>query len=212
MGDLRALTQAIESGDRAAALLLTEQALRESTAPGTVLDAMTLAMQGVGARFQRNEIYVPEMLIAARAMKEAMGVLEPRLVAADIHPIATAVIGTVQGDLHDIGKNLVGMMWKGAQIEVIDLGTNVAPDRFVTAAAEHGARLVGISALLTTTMVGMRDVVEAIRSADLNDVKIIVGGAPVTADFARDIGADGYALDAGSAADVAHQILGTSGH
>jgi 5-methyltetrahydrofolate--homocysteine methyltransferase len=211
MGDLLALTQAIESGDRAAALLLTEQALRESAAPETVLDAMTLAMQRVGARFQRNEIYVPEMLIAARAMKEAMAILEPRLVAADIHPTATAVIGTVRGDLHDIGKNLVGMMWKGAQIDVIDLGTNVAPDRFVTAATEHGARLVGISALLTTTMIGMRDVVEAIRSADLNDIKIIVGGAPVTADFARDIGADGYALDAGSAVDVAQQLLSSAG-
>lgn len=211
MSDLFPLTQAIETGDRVTAARLTEEALGESVAPETVLGAMTLAMHQVGARFQRNEIYVPEMLIAARAMKEAMAVLEPRLVDADIRPTATAVIGTVRGDLHDIGKNLVGMMWKGAQIEVIDLGTNVGPDRFVSAAAEHGARLVGISALLTTTMVGMRDVVDAIRAADLPEVKIIVGGAPVTADFARDIGADGYALDAGSAVDVAQRILGTSG-
>jgi 5-methyltetrahydrofolate--homocysteine methyltransferase len=211
MSDLLPLTQAIEAGDRVTATRLTEQALGENVVPETVLEAMTLAMHRVGARFQRNEIYVPEMLIAARAMKEAMAILEPRLVAADIRPTATAVIGTVRGDLHDIGKNLVGMMWKGAQIDVIDLGTNVGPDRFVAAATEHGARLVGISALLTTTMVGMRDVVDAIRAADLPEVKIIVGGAPVTADFARDIGADGYALDAGSAVDVAQRILGTSG-
>ena len=211
MSDLLPLTQAIEAGDRVTATRLTEQALGENLVPETVLEAMTLAMHRVGARFQRNEIYVPEMLIAARAMKEAMAILEPRLVAADIRPTATAVIGTVRGDLHDIGKNLVGMMWKGAQIDVIDLGTNVGPDRFVAAATEHGARLVGISALLTTTMVGMRDVVDAIRAADLPEVKIIVGGAPVTADFARDIGADGYALDAGSAVDVAQRILGTSG-
>jgi 5-methyltetrahydrofolate--homocysteine methyltransferase len=211
MSDLLPLTQAIEAGDRVTATRLTERALGGNVVPETVLEAMTLAMHRVGARFQRNEIYVPEMLIAARAMKEAMAILEPRLVAADIRPTATAVIGTVRGDLHDIGKNLVGMMWKGAQIDVIDLGTNVGPDRFVAAATEHGARLVGISALLTTTMVGMRDVVDAIRAADLPEVKIIVGGAPVTADFARDIGADGYALDAGSAVDVAQRILGTSG-
>jgi 5-methyltetrahydrofolate--homocysteine methyltransferase len=173
----------------------------------TILDAMTGAMQEVGGRFQRNEIYVPEMLIAARAMKEAMAVLEPVLVGAGIKPEATAVLGTVKGDLHDIGKNLVGMMWKGANIEVIDLGTNVPADRFAQAAKEHSARIVGISALLTTTMVGMRDVVAAVRAASLDDVKIIVGGAPVTAEFAREIGADAYAADAGSAVDVAQAAL-----
>jgi 5-methyltetrahydrofolate--homocysteine methyltransferase len=168
---------------------------------------MTDAMGVVGGRFQRNEIYVPEMLIAARAMKEAAAVLEPVLVGAGIEPIATAVLGTVQGDLHDIGKNLVAMMWRGANIAVIDLGTNVAPERFVAAAREHKARLVGASALLTTTMVGMRDVVAAVRAANLANTKVIVGGAPVTADFAREIKADGYAPDAGSAVDVATSLL-----
>ena len=207
MADLPGLTRAIEKGDRAVALRLTDEALSEGVAAQVVLDAMTLAMQEVGARFQTGEIFVPEMLIAARAMKEATAILEPSLVAADIGPTATAVLGTVRGDLHDIGKNLVGMMWKGAHIDVIDLGTNVPPEQFVAAAREHRADLVGISALLTTTMVGMRDVVAAIHAADLGAVKIIVGGAPVTAEFAREIGADGYALDAGSAAGVAQQIL-----
>jgi 5-methyltetrahydrofolate--homocysteine methyltransferase len=168
---------------------------------------MTAAMEVIGARFQCQEIYVPEMLISARAMKEATAVLEPILVKAGIRPEHTAVIGTIKGDLHDIGKNLVGMMWKGANIEVIDLGTNVSPERFVEAAREHRAHLVGISALLTTTMVGMKDVVAAVRAADLGGVKVIVGGAPVTQDFADLIGADGYASDAASAVETARAAL-----
>ena len=168
---------------------------------------MTTAMEVIGAKFQCNEIYVPEMLISARAMKEATAILEPVLVAAGIQPEHTAVIGTIKGDLHDIGKNLVGMMWKGANIEVVDLGTNVSPETFVAAAREHGASIVGVSALLTTTMVGMRDVVAAIRAADLPGVKVIVGGAPVTAEFAASIGADGYAADAASAVEVAKQLV-----
>jgi methanogenic corrinoid protein MtbC1 len=208
MADLSALTAAIEAGNRTQAVEITQQAIDEGLAPQTILDAMTAAMQTVGGRFQRNEIYVPEMLIAARAMKESTALLEPLLVGAGIRPEATAVIGTVKGDLHDIGKNLVGMMWKGAHIEVIDLGTNVPAERYVAAAKEHHARIVGISALLTTTMVGMREVVAAIRAADLDGVKVIVGGAPVTADFARGIGADGYAPDAGAAVDVAKEALG----
>ena len=143
MADLDGLTGAIEAGDRTTAVALARAAIDEGLAPQTILDAMTAAMGVVGGRFQRNEIYVPEMLIAARAMKEAMALLEPLLVAADIQPEATAVIGTVKGDLHDIGKNLVGMMWKGANIEVIDLGMNVTPEQFVAAAKEHNARLVG---------------------------------------------------------------------
>ena len=202
MVDLNALAEAISAGDRKIATGLTSDALTSGISPGDILDAMTSAMSDVGGRFQRNEIYVPEMLIAARAMKEAMAVLEPVLVGAGIRPNATAILGTVNGDLHDIGKNLVGMMWKGANIEVIDLGTNVPAERFVQAAKEHNARIVGISALLTTTMVGMRQVVDAIRAAGLANVEIIVGGAPLTAEFAREIGADGYASDAGAAVDV----------
>jgi 5-methyltetrahydrofolate--homocysteine methyltransferase len=207
MVDMDGLTRAIEAGDRATAVALTQAAIDEGIAAQTILDAMTAAMTVVGGRFQRCEIYVPEMLIAARAMKESMAFLEPLLAGAGIRPEATAVIGTVKGDLHDIGKNLVGMMWKGANIEVIDLGTNVPPERFVAAAKEHNAHLIGLSALLTTTMVGMRDVVDAIRAAGLGDVKILVGGAPLTAEFAREIGADGYAPDAGSAVDLAKSAI-----
>jgi 5-methyltetrahydrofolate--homocysteine methyltransferase len=207
MANLSALTAAIVRGDRATARSITTGAIDEGIAAQTILDAMTSAMGAVGGRFQRCEIYVPEMLIAARAMKESMAVLEPLLAGAGIRPEATAVIGTVKGDLHDIGKNLVAMMWKGANIEVIDLGTNVPPESFVAAAKEHNAHLIGLSALLTTTMVGMRDVVAAIRAAGLGDVKIIVGGAPITAEFAREIGADGYAPDAGSAVDVAKSAI-----
>jgi 5-methyltetrahydrofolate--homocysteine methyltransferase len=207
MADLTALTEAIEAGDRVSAVRLVSEAVAEAIDPQTILDSMTLAMVQTGARFQSNEIYVPEMLIAARAMKEAMAVVEPVLVGAGIKPEATAIIGTVKGDLHDIGKNLVGMMWKGANIEVIDLGTNVPAARFAEAAKEHGARLVGVSALLTTTMVGMKDVIAAIRAADLPNVKVVLGGAPVTAEFAREAGADGFAPDAGSAVEVAQEAL-----
>jgi 5-methyltetrahydrofolate--homocysteine methyltransferase len=208
MANLAALTAAIEAGDRASAVRITREAVEEGLDPRTVLAAMTAAMEVIGAKFQCQEIYVPEMLISARAMKEATAVLEPVLTAAGIRPEHTAVIGTIKGDLHDIGKNLVGMMWKGANIEVVDLGTNVTPEAFVAAAKEHGASIVGVSALLTTTMVGMKDVVAAVRAADLPGVKVIVGGAPVTADYAASIGADGYAPDAASAVDVAKTAVG----
>jgi 5-methyltetrahydrofolate--homocysteine methyltransferase len=207
MADLDGLSKAIEAGDRVTAVALTQAAIDDGLGAQVILDAMTNAMTIVGGRFQRDEIFVPEMLIAARAMKEATARLEPLLVAADIRPEATAILGTVQGDLHDIGKNLVGMMWRGANIEVFDLGVNVPPERYVAAVKEHNASLLGLSALLTTTMGGMRNVVAAIRAAGLTDVKIIVGGAPVTAEFAREIGADGYAPDAGSAVDVAKSMI-----
>ncbi len=207
MADLAALAAAVEAGDRTTAKAITQAACDEGVDPHAILAAMTGAMDVIGGRFQRNEIYVPEMLISARAMKEAMLILEPVLVGAGIRPEHRAVIGTISGDLHDIGKNLVAMMWKGANFEVIDLGTNVAPERFVAAIQEHDARLVGISALLTTTMTGMRDVVAAVRGAGLADVRILVGGAPVTAEWAAEIGADGYAPDAATAVEVARQAL-----
>jgi len=149
------------------------------------------------------------MPIAARAMKEAMGVLEPILVEAGIKPIAKAIIGTVEGDLHDIGKNLVAMMWKGANFDVVDLGTNVPPQKFVTAVQEHQAQLVGLSALLTTTMPAIKSTVEAIKEAGLDVTKVVIGGAPVTQEYADEIGADGYAPDAASAVDVARNLLAT---
>ncbi len=207
MADLAALKDAIEAGDRGQATAITREAVADDLDPSITLRAMTAAMEGVGNRFAAAEIFVPEMLMSARAMKESLAILEPVLTAAGIRPMHTAVIGTTKGDLHDIGKNLVGMMWKGANIAVVDLGVNVTAQRFVEAAIEHNATLVGISALLTTTMVGMRDVVDAIRAADLPGVKVIVGGAPVTQEFANAIGADGFAPDAASAVDVAKKAV-----
>jgi 5-methyltetrahydrofolate--homocysteine methyltransferase len=209
VADLAGLKAAIEAGDRATAVAITTAAVEAGDDPQAVLDAMTGAMEVVGGRFAAGEIFVPEMLISARAMKEATAVLEPVLVASGIRPEHTAVIGTIKGDLHDIGKNLVAMMWKGANLAVVDLGTNVSPEAFVAAAREHGASLVGVSALLTTTMVGMRDVVAAVRQT-LPDVKVIVGGAPVTADYAASIGADGYAPDAAAAVGVAKRAVGAA--
>lgn len=203
MADLEVLIAAIQDGDRGTATRVTAEAIRDGMDPRSILDAMTAAMAEVGRRFQCNEVYVPEMLISARAMKEATALLEPVLIKADIRPEWTAVIGTINGDLHDIGKNLVAMMWRGANIKVVDLGTNVSAERFVEAARDHEASLIGISALLTTTMVGMRDAVATIRAADLPGLRIMVGGAPVTPEFAAEIGADAYAPDAASAVDVA---------
>jgi 5-methyltetrahydrofolate--homocysteine methyltransferase len=206
MADLTALTAAVEAGNRKDAAALTQAAVDEGTDPTTILDAMTAAMDVVGRKFQEGELYVPEMLIAARAMKAGTEILEPVLLAAGVKPEFRAVVGTVEGDLHDIGKNLVGMMWKGGGIEVIDLGVNVPPARFVEAAQEHNAHLIGVSALLTTTMPNMRGVVEAVRAADLS-AKVVIGGAPVTPEYAAQIGADGYAPDAGSAVDLARGLL-----
>jgi 5-methyltetrahydrofolate--homocysteine methyltransferase len=206
MTDMAALTAAVETGDRQAALRLTTEGIAEGASARALLDAMTAAMDTVGTRFQNGEIFIPEMLISARAMKEAMAVLEPLLTASGIRPRHRAVVGTVQGDLHDIGKNLVSMMWKGADIEVFDLGVNVSANQFIAAAQEHDANLIGISALLTTTMAGMGQVVAAIRAANL-PVKVLVGGAPLTREYASQIGADGYAPDAAAAVEVARAVL-----
>lgn len=205
--NLADLTEAIKKGNRAEAVRLTHQAIAAQLAPIDCLNAMVAAMDEVGHRFQCNEIFVPEMLIASRAMKESMALLEPVLIKAGIKPCCTAVIGTVQGDLHDIGKNLVAMMWKGANFGVIDLGTNVAPERFVAAVQQHHASVVGLSALLTTTLPAMKQTVAALRAAGLNDIKVVVGGAPITQDFARDIGADGFAPDAAAAVDVVRGLV-----
>jgi 5-methyltetrahydrofolate--homocysteine methyltransferase len=204
---LSQLTEAIKSGNRKQATALTSQAISAGTPAREILDAMVAAMDEVGRRFKCNEIFVPEMLIAARAMKEALALLEPVLVKAGIRPTHTAVIGTVQGDLHDIGKNLVAMMWKGANFNVIDLGSNVAPDKFVAAAREHQANVVGLSALLTTTMPAMKTTIDAIHAAGLNQIKVVIGGAPITQAFADEIGADGYAAEAASAVEVARKLV-----
>ncbi len=207
MADFPALKTAVEIGDREIAVQVTQDGIDEGVPPEEILKWMTDAMTVVGERFQNQEIYVPEMLISARAMKAAVALLEPLLIAAGIVPDSTAVIGTIKGDLHDIGKNLVAMMWKGANINVIDLGTNVSAEKFMTAAREHNADLIGISALLTTTMGGMRTVVEAVRASELTHVRVIVGGAPVTQEFARQVGADGWAPDAASAVSAARNLI-----
>ena len=203
MSDLATLSALIEKGKRNDARQLTQTLLDQGLTPLDIVEkGLVPGMSSIGEKFKNNEVFVPEMLIAARAMKECMGLLEPLLAKAGIKPKYTAVLGTVQGDLHDIGKNLVGMMWKGANIGVIDLGTNVTPDKFVAALKEHNAQVVGLSALLTTTMPAMKTTVDAIRAAGLTNVKIMVGGAPVTAEYAKEIGADGFGPDAASAVDI----------
>lgn len=203
------LAHAIEAGKRNDARELTQTLLDAGTAPLEIVEqGLVPAMSAIGEKFKNNEVFVPEMLIAARAMKECMAILEPLLADAGIKPKFTAVIGTVQGDLHDIGKNLVAMMLKGANFGVIDLGTNVAPDAFIAAAREHGADLVCLSALLTTTMPAMKSTIDAIRASDLAATKVMIGGAPVTQDYCDEIGADGYSPDAASAVDLALKLVG----
>ena len=208
MTTLELLSQSVEAGKSKDAKALTQRALDEGVGAGDIVNqALVPAMASVGDKFKKNLIFVPEMLISARAMKEAMAILEPKLVAAGITPKYTAIIGTVQGDLHDIGKNLVAIMWKGANFKVVDLGTNVPAAKFITAIKEHRPHVVGLSGLLTTTMPAMVDTVKAIRASDCASVKIMVGGAPVSQQFADEIGADGYAPDAGAAVDKALELV-----
>jgi len=207
MTDLQMLSHAVQSGSRKEAAQLTKDAISENQDARSILDAMVSAMDEVGRKFQNNEVFVPEMLIAARAMKESLAVLEPLMIEAGIKPELTAVIGTVQGDLHDIGKNLVSMMWKGANFDVVDLGTNVLPEKFVEAAQVHNAQIVGLSALLMTTMPAMRNTVQAIKGAGVANVKVVIGGAPITQQFAEEIGADGYAADAAGAVNTVRELL-----
>lgn len=189
---------------------LVEQALNDAIAPNEILNNGLLAgMSVIGARFKKNEVYVPEVLIAARAMKSGMGILQPKLAEAGVEPLGTAIVGTVKGDLHDIGKNLVCMMLEGGGFKVVDIGIDVDPQKFVDEAKANNADVIGISALLTTTMVNMKGVVEAVKSSDIsNSAKVMIGGAPVTQAFCDEIGADGYAADAASASDLAKTFLG----
>jgi 5-methyltetrahydrofolate--homocysteine methyltransferase len=186
---------------------LVQQALQEGVAASVILDdALCQGMNVIGEKFKKNEIFVPQVLLAARAMKQGTDILKPHLIAAGVKPFATAVIGTIKGDLHDIGKNLVGMMLEGCGFKVVDAGIGVPPETFVKLAQEHGAQIVGVSALLTTTMVGMRSVVEAVRQAGVS-ARVIIGGAPVTQAFCDEIGADGYSPDAASAAQLATRLV-----
>ena len=207
MADLKALSDSIIKGDQKTAVNVTKAALDEGMAPGTVLaDGLIAGMNVIGVRFKANEVYIPEVLIAARAMKMSMEILEPKLAEAGVEPIGTAMVGTVQGDLHDIGKNLVVMMLKGAGFKVTDIGVDVTPEAFVEKAKESGAKVVGLSALLTTTMPAMEKTIQAIKDSGLT-VKTMIGGAPVTQAYAEKIGADGYAADAASAVDIAKELL-----
>jgi 5-methyltetrahydrofolate--homocysteine methyltransferase len=207
MADLKALADAVIKGDQNTAAEITKAALDEGTSAEIVLNkGLIAAMDVVGDRFSKNEIYIPEILIAARAMKSAMAILEPELVKAGVEPIGKFLIGTVQGDLHDIGKNLVAMMLKGGGFEVIDLGIDVAAEKFVEQAKATQVQLIGMSTLLTTTMPAMEKTIKALRDAGIS-AKVMVGGAPVTQDYADKIGADGYAPDAAMAVQAAKKLV-----
>jgi 5-methyltetrahydrofolate--homocysteine methyltransferase len=208
MHTLEDLKNAVINGKRKDVKEVVPALIEAGTDPVDMLEqALIPAMAVVGERFKKNEIFVPEMLVSARAMKEAMKTIEPILIAAGVKPEFKAIIGTVEGHLHDIGKNLVATMWKGAGFDVVDLGVNVSPSAFLEAVKEHKPDLVGLSALLTTTMPAMRETVAAIREAGFADVKILIGGAPVTLEYSKEIGADGYSSDAASAVDAAKAIL-----
>jgi 5-methyltetrahydrofolate--homocysteine methyltransferase len=207
MADLKILADAVIKGDQATAVEITKQAIADNMPAKQILDeGLIAAMDVVGDRFSKNEIYIPEMLIAARAMKSATEILEPELVKAGVEPVGKFVVGTVAGDLHDIGKNLVAMMMKGAGFDVIDAGVDVSAESFVEKAKESGAQVIGLSALLTTTMPAMEATIKALKDAGI-DAKIIIGGAPVTQTYADKIGADGYSPDAASAVDVAKKLV-----
>lgn len=208
MADLKQLYDAILNGDHKTAVAVTKQALSEGITPMELITKyMSPAMDEVGRLFECEEYFVPELLLSGRAMKAALELLQPLLAASGAEPAGRVVIGTVKGDLHDIGKNLVASMLEGAGFEVHDLGADVAPEKFVAAVQEHKPDLVCLSALLTVTMPGMRDVVEALKNAGLRDqIRVLVGGAPVTSEFANEIGADGYAENAGVAVAAARRL------
>lgn len=206
---LSAIYNAILDGDVARTKDSVQSALASDLQPETILsDGMIAAMNEVGKRFEEGDYYVPEMLVAASAMQSALFILKPRLVESDVKSTGRVAIGTVKGDLHDIGKNLVALMLEGAGFEVRDLGVDVSPEKFVEAIATGDVNILALSALLTTTMPNMKTTIESIHSAGLRDkVKIIIGGAPVTQHYANEIGADGFAGDASSAVGVARQLL-----
>ena len=208
MADLQALAENLISGKKDPVVEGVKQAIDEGVSVEAILnEGLVAGMSVVGSKFKNNEFYVPEVLIAARAMNAGMEILEPLLAEAGVQPRATVVIGTVKGDLHDIGKNLVAMMLKGGGFKVVDKGIDVAPEAYVEAARESGAQLVGLSALLTTTMPQMENVIKALKEAGLDGVKVVIGGAPVTQQYADEIGADGYAPDAASAVDKSKELL-----
>lgn len=205
-----AIADSLLRGDDESVAKLTRQALKQGRPPKQILDAGLIAgMATVGERFKAHEIFLPEVLLAARAMQAGMDQLKPLLIEQAIASIGKVVLGTVKGDLHDIGKNLVGIMLRGAGFEVLDIGTDVAPERFIHAAREHDAPVIGMSALLTTTMPAMSRVVELVKQEGLaGRIKTLIGGAPVTQKFADEIGADAYGFDAANAVERVKILIG----
>ena len=210
MVDLQGIAEAVIRGDRDSVGSMTQAAVDEGVSAEQIINEGLIAGMGVvGTKFKANEFYVPEVLIAARAMHAGMNIIKPLLAASGVQPRGTIAIGTVKGDLHDIGKNLVAMMMEGGGFEVLDLEVDVAPEKFVAAVKDSGAQIIALSALLTTTMPSMKDTIEALKEAGVRDqVKVMIGGAPVTQNYADEVGADGYSPDAASAVDKANELLG----
>ena len=208
MSELSALFLAVVDGDSATALAEVSNLLTQNVSPQTIMEEHLIpAMSEVGKRFEENEFFVPELLIAARAMQESMKILNPLLKSSGVAKAGRVVIGTVQGDLHDIGKNLVAAMLEGGGFEVIDLGVDVPPEKFVTAVQEQAGTIIALSALLTTTMPQMKKVIEALQCAGIRgQAKVMIGGAPVTQEFATEIGADGYSENASTAVALARRL------
>ena len=208
MADLNQISEMLQKGKAKDVERLVQEALAANVPVKDILEKGLIAgMSVIGAKFQNNEVYVPEVLIAARAMNKGMAILEPAMVKAGIQPVGSIAVATVKGDLHDIGKNLVAMMFKGAGFKVIDLGIDVSPEKFVEAAKANNCELIGLSALLTTTMPAMKDIIAAVKAAGLK-TKVLIGGAPVTQAYADEIGADGYSPDAASAVQKGLALIG----
>jgi len=209
MVELKELQEALFRGDILKVKEITQRALWEKIEPKEILEqGLIKGMKVVGIKFKNNEIFLPEVLLASQAMYGGLKLLQPKLIKSGVKAVGKVIIGTAKGDLHDIGKNLVVMMLRGGGFEVIDLGIDVPPEKFLKASQEHQPDIVGISALLTTTMIGMMDIITILKKAGLrNKIKVMVGGAPVTQEFADEIGADVYAPDAASAVDKARELL-----
>lgn len=208
MADMLAIAKAVEGGRKKIVDQLVKEALAEGVKAETILnEGLVVGMTNLGEMFKNGEVYVPEVLVAARAMKAGTDILKPLLASENVQSLGKVAIGTVQGDLHDIGKNLVGMMLEGSGFEVIDLGVDVAPEKFVEA-VKAGAQVIGMSALLTTTMPMMKAVVDMLNQEGIREnVKVMIGGAPITQEYADQIGADGYSTDAASAAELAKKLI-----
>ena len=212
MNIIQQISQSLQDGDQSGVAELTQKAIEQNLAAKEILDSGLIAgMEIIGQKFKTHEIFLPDVLLAARAMQAGLEILKPLLVGKDKPSSGTVVIGTVQGDLHDIGKNLVSIMLKGAGFNVVDLGKDVPPEKFIDEAEKTGAGVIGMSALLTTTMPVMEEVIKLARNRGLRDkIKIIVGGAPLSEDYARRIGADAYCFDGISAVERVKSFIGSS--